>query len=86
MIILIIIMIVIALKSAVRDITISLPRTISGIIIRSSSHGQVVCTSRTTHRTLIICNVSCATGNEGTAQLRSLTEMKSYLFELYFIG
>ena len=28
----------------------------------------------------------CATWYEGTAQLFSLTELKSYLFELYFIG
>ena len=28
----------------------------------------------------------CATWYEGTAQLLSLTEFKSYLFDLYFIG
>ena len=27
-----------------------------------------------------------ATRNEGTAQLLSLTELKSHLFELYFVG
>ena len=30
--------------------------------------------------------MSCATWYEGTAQLPSLTELKSHLFELYFIG
>ena len=31
-------------------------------------------------------SASCATWYEGTAQVLSLTELKSHLFELYFIG
>ena len=47
------------------------------------------------NRVPITCNTSnayhvqhvlCATWYEGTAQLLSLTELKSHLFELYFIG
>ena len=32
-----------------------------------------------------MCNMSCATWYEGTAQLLSLTELESHLFEFYFI-
>ena len=48
------------------------------------------------NRVQITCNTSsayhvqhvvlCATWYEGTAQLLSLTELKSHLFELYFVG
>ena len=36
--------------------------------------------SRATYRALITCDMSCATRYEGTAQLISLTELKSHLF------
>ena len=34
----------------------------------------------------IKCNMQYATWYEGTAQVLSLTELKSHLFELYFCG
>ena len=37
--------------------------------VHSSGHCAVVCESRTTHRALITCNMSCATWCEGTAEL-----------------
>ena len=54
--------------------------------VRSSGQGVIVCKSRATYRAFITCNLSCATWYDGTAQLISLTEFKSHLFELYFIG
>ena len=53
---------------------------------RSSGPGATVCKSRATHRALITYNMSCATWYEGTVQVLSWTELKSHLFELYFIG
>ena len=55
------------------------PRTIS------DTHAQVAraqsCAKpRATHRAHITCNTLRATWNEGTAQLLSLTELKSHLF------
>ena len=48
--------------------------------VRSSGQAAVVCKSRAiTHRTLITCNMSCTTWYEGTAQLLSLTELKSHI-------
>ena len=48
--------------------------------------GAIVCQSRAAHPALITYNMPRATWYEGTAQLLSLTELKSHLFELYFIG
>ena len=42
--------------------------------------GTTVCKSRTTHRALITCNMSCAMWYKGAAQLLGLTELKSHLF------
>ena len=50
----------------------------------SSGPGAIVCKLCATHRALITCNLQCATWYEGTAQLLSLTELKSHLFQLYF--
>ena len=47
--------------------------------VRSSGPGAIVCKSRAAHRTLIACNLQCATWYEGTAQLLSWTEMKPHL-------
>ena len=41
--------------------------------------GAIVCKSRATHRALIVYTMSCAVWCEGTAQLSSLTELKSHL-------
>ena len=54
--------------------------------VRSSGPGAIVCKSSATHRKLIMCNKPCATWYKGTAQLISLTELKSHLFQLHFIG
>ena len=81
-----IIKIIIALKGAIPDFLQS-PHCATNRLqhVRSSDPGAIVCKSRaTTRRTLITCNMSRATWYEGTAQLLSLTELKSHLFELYF--
>ena len=82
-IIIIIIIIIIAFKGAVREFLQS-PHSAANCLqhARSSDPGQIVCKSRATHRALITCNMCY----EGTAQLLSLTELKSHLFELYFVG
>ena len=54
--------------------------------VRSSGQGAIVCKLRARDRALITCNTWCATWYEGTAWLLSLTDLKSHLFELYFIG
>ena len=46
--------------------------------VRSSGSGAIVCKSRATHRALITCNLQCATWYKRTAQLLSLTELKSH--------
>ena len=46
----------------------------------------VACKSCVTHQALVTCNMSCAMLCKGTVQLLSLTELKSHLFWLYFIG
>ena len=62
----------------------SLRRELSHVY--SSGSGAIVCKSRATHTALITCYLQCAIWYEGAAQLLSLTELKSHLFELYFIG
>ena len=71
-----------------RSFTISDPHCAANRLqhIRSSGPGAIVCKSRAAHGALIMRNISCATWYEGTAQLLSLTELKSQLFELYFIA
>ena len=54
--------------------------------VRLSGQGAKACKSRATHRALIVCNVSCATRYEWTAQLLSLAEFRSHLFRHYFIA
>ena len=79
-IIIITIFIIIAFKGAVREFSQSL-RCATNCLqqVRSSSQAAIVCKSRAKHRALITCNMSCATWYEGTAQLLSLTELKSNL-------
>ena len=85
----IIIIIIIAFKGAIRDFfTISSQR-------RELSPTRTLKWPRR-NRVQITCNTSNdyhvqhvvlrATWYEGTAQLFSLTELKSHLFELYFVG
>ena len=77
----------IELKGAIRDFLQS-PHCAANCLqyARSGGPGAIVCKSRATHKALITCSMSCATWYEGTAQLLSSTELKSYLFELYSIG
>ena len=68
-----------------RFVTISSQRRKLSPICTLKWPGQTVCKSCATHRALITCML-CATWYKGTAQLLSLTELKSHLFELYFTG
>ena len=65
----------------------NLPHYATNCLQHVCSCGQSanMCKSRGTHRVVITCNVLCATWYEGTAQLLSLTELKSHLF-LAFIA
>ena len=77
---LIIIMIMTAFKGAVGDLLQSSRYAVNCLQhLRSSSQGTTVCKSRATQPAPITCNVSCATWYDGTAQLLSLTELKSHL-------
>ena len=87
LIIIIIIIIIIAFKGAIRDFynLLTAPRTVS------NTYDQVAraqpCANHVQHiERLSRASVMLrATWYEGTAQLLSLTELKSHLFELYFI-
>ena len=79
----------ITLKGAIQDliiITITSPWTVS------NTYGQVAQAQSCANHVQHIERLSRAsvmlhdTWYEGTAQLLSLTELKSHLFELYFIG
>ena len=89
LILLLLLLLIIAFKGAIQDFLQS-PHSAANCFqhVRSSGPGATVCKSRATHRALITCKhvVLRATWDEGTAQLLSLTEVKSHLFELYFIG
>ena len=83
------IIIIIAFKDAVRDSffffffffysLLSTLRTVSNTYTQVAK-AQSWCKSRATHRAVITCNMLCARWYEGTAQLLSLTELKSHLF------
>ena len=80
--------IIITFKGAIRDFFQS-PHSAANCLqhVRSSGPGAIVCKSRATHLALSRASVMLrAFWYEGTAQLLSLTELKSHLFELYFIG
>ena len=80
-IIIIIIIIIILIKGAVQDFMQS-PHCAANCLqhVRSSDPGAIMRKSRATHRTLIMCNMLCATWYGGTAQLSSLTEFESHSF------
>ena len=82
------IIIIIAFKGAIRDFLQSPHSTVNCLQhICSSGPGAIVCKSYATHQRLSRASVMLrATWYEGTAQLLSLTELKSHLFELYFTG
>ena len=87
-IIIIITIIIIAFKGVIRDFynLLTAPRTVS------NTYAQVAraqsCANHVQHiqRLSRASGMLRATWYEGTAQLLSLTELKSHLFELYFIG
>ena len=76
----------IAFKGAVRDIyhLLAAPQTVS------NTYAQVAqaqsCANHAQYVERLLCATCRNTWYEGTAQLLSLTEFKSHLFELYFIG
>ena len=86
-VVVVVVVVVVELKGAIRDVLQS-PHCAANCLqhVRSSGPGAVVCKSRATQRTLITCIMSCATCCEGTAQLLSLTELNSHLFEPYLNG
>ena len=76
-------------RRSLRFFIISSPRHESSPTrtVRSSGPGAIVCKSGATSSAYHVQQVVIsATWYEGTAQLLSLTEFKSHLFELYFIG
>ena len=79
-----VIIIIIAFKGAIRDFS-QFPHSAANSLqhVRSSDPGAIV-----QHIERLSCAsvMLGATWYEGTAQLLSLTELKSHLFELYFIG
>ena len=80
MIVVIIMIIVFALKGANYNSYnfLTAPQTVSNTYA-GVARAQL-CANDVQHRTLITCNMSCATWQEGTAQLLSLTELKAHLF------
>ena len=83
----IIMIIVIALKGAIQDFLQSLHCAANCLQhAHSSGQGVIMCKSHAALQALITCSMSCAAWFGETAQLISLTELKSHLFELYFIG
>ena len=61
-------MIKIAFKGANRYFYTQSPHCAAKCLeVRTSGHGAIACKSRTTHRALIKCNMSCATWYNGTA-------------------
>ena len=84
----IIIIIIITFKGAIRDFLQS-PHSAANCLqhVRSSGQGAIVCNYVQHIKRLACASVMLrATWYKGTAQLLSLTELKSYLFGLYFIG
>ena len=85
---LIIIIIIITFKGAVRDFfsLLTAPRTVSNTyaqVAQAQSSANHVQHIERLSRASVMLHV---TWYEGTAQLLSLTELKSHLCELYFIG
>ena len=75
----IIIIIATTLKGANQDFLKQSPHCVRNCLqhVRSRDQGPVVCKSCAAHTGLITCKMSCTTWYKGTAQLLSLTELKS---------
>ena len=83
----IVILIVITFKGAVWDFIQSPLCAVNHLQhVHSSGPGMTMCKSCAACWLLFMCTMSCYMWYEGTAQLLSLTEFKSHLFELYIIG
>ena len=81
----VLLIIIIALKGTIRYFLQS-PQCAANRLqhVRSSGPGAIMCNkSSACHMQHAVLGASLY---EGTAQLLSLTELKSHLFELYFIG
>ena len=88
MIIIIVIIVIIAFKGAIRDF-LEFSHSAGNCLqhTRSSGPGAIVANHVQHIERLSRASVMLrATWYEGTAQLLSLTELKSHLFELYFVG
>ena len=68
MMMMIVIMIIVALKGAIRDFY-SLFTANCLQHVRSSGQGAIMCKSRATHRALIMCNMSCYVPRGAKGQL-----------------
>ena len=83
-----IIIIIIAFKGANRDF-LQPPHSAANCLqlVRSSNPGAIVCKSRATHRALITCkcHVTCHLVRRDSSAIK-FDQLKSHLFELYFIG
>ena len=77
--------IIIAFIGAICDFFLQSPHSAANCLqhVRSSGPGATVQHIERISRASVMLR---ATWYEGTAQLLSLTELKSHLFELYFIG
>ena len=82
------IIIIIAFEGAIRDFynLLTAPRTVPNMYAKWPWRNRVQITCNTSSSYHVQHVVLRATWYEGTAQLLSLTQMKSHLFELYFIG
>ena len=82
----IIIIIIITFRGAVQDFLQSLaaPRTVSNAYTQLPGRNRVQITCNTSSANHVQLVVLSATWYEGTAQLLSLTELKSHLFEFLF--
>ena len=77
------VIIIVAFKGAIRDILLS-PHCPTNRLQHRHSHVQITCNTSSTNHVQHV--MFCATWYEGTAQQLRVTEFKSHLFELYFIG
>ena len=79
--VIIIMIIIIALKGAIRE-HLQSPHGAANCLqhVRSRGQGAIVCKSRATNRALIMCNMLSATWYEETAQLLCLTDFKFHIF------
>ena len=77
----------IALTGAIRDFLQS-PHCTGKCLQHALSSGQAQPCANHVHHIggLLSCNMSCATWYEGTAQLLSLTELKSHLFSFILLA